>query len=172
MASNTPIDTSVVVDYSVFREELPTLSPVAQDVYGCLLNNGIYAFQPNCKMDVDIVKAALGCYFGHPQVAYVDICPINELTSPGFRRFFFSGIHRASFPDNPTHDCNVVFNPLVEMVRSDQLYTMARAIADNQELSGMNLQYFHRNPEWKPYSRPKLLDLPSGDDLDDIEQEL
>ena len=79
---------------------------------------------------------------------------------------------QASFPDNPTHYCNVVFNPLVEMVRSDQFYTMAIAIADNQELSGMNLQYFHWNPEWKPYSQPKLLDLPSGDDLDDIEQEL
>ena len=180
MASNTPFDTSVVVDYSVFREELPTLSPAAQDVHGCLLNNGIYAFQPNCKMDVDIVKAALGCYFGivrsvyiqSPQVAYVDVCPGNELTSPGLHRFFFTGIHRASFPDNPTHDCNVVFNPLVEMIRSDQLYTMAAAIVNNQELSGMNLQYFHRNPEWNPYSRPKLLDLPSGDDLDDIEQQL
>ena len=153
MASNTPVDTSVVVDYSVFGEELPTLSPVAQDLYGCLLNNRIYAFQPNCKMDVDIVKAALGCYFGivhsvyiqSPQVTYVDICPGNELTSPGFHQFFFTGIHRASFPDNPTHDCNVVFSPLL---RSDQLYTMGRAIADNQELSGMNLQYFHRNPEY------------------------
>ena len=124
MASNTPVDTSVVVDYSVFREELPMLSPVAQDVYECLLNNRIYAFQPNCKMGVDIVKAALGCYFGivrsvyiqSPHVAYVDISPGNELTSPGFHQFFFTGIHRASFPDNPTHDCNVVFNPLVEMI--------------------------------------------------------
>ena len=52
------------------------------------------------------------------------------------------------------------------------MYTMAVAIADNKELSGMNLQYFHRNPEWKPYARPKLLDLPSGDDLDAFEQQL
>ena len=43
-------------------------------------------------MDVDVVKAALGCYYGlvrtvfiqSPQAAYVDICPGNELTSPGF----------------------------------------------------------------------------------------
>ena len=92
MASNTPVDSSVVVDYSVFGEELPMLNSVAQDVYSCLLNNGVYAFQPNCRMDVNIVKAALGCYYGivqsvyiqSPQVAYVDICPGNELTSPGF----------------------------------------------------------------------------------------
>ena len=64
MASNTPVDTSVVVDYFVFGEELPMLNPVAPDVYGCLLNNGLYAFQLNCKMDVDIVKAALRCYYG------------------------------------------------------------------------------------------------------------
>ena len=132
MASNTPVVTSVVVDYSVFGEELPTLSPATQDVYWCLLNNGIYAFQPNCKMDVDVVKAALGCYFGivrsvyiqSPQVAYVDICPGNELTSQGFHQFFFTGIHRASLPDNLTLYCNVVFNPLVEMVRSHQLYML------------------------------------------------
>ena len=142
MASNTPVDTSV--DYSVFGEELPTLSPAAQDVYGCLLNNGIYAFQPNSKMDVNIVKAALGCYFGiarsvyiqSSQVAYVDVCPGNELTSPGFHWFFFTGIHTASFPDNPTHDCNVVFNPLVEMIRSDQLYTMAAAIVNTKSSQG------------------------------------
>ena len=81
-----------MVDYSVFGEELPMLNSVAQDVYSCLLNNGVYAFQPNCRMDVNIVKAALGCYYGivqsvyiqSPQVAYVDICPGNELTSPGF----------------------------------------------------------------------------------------
>ena len=66
----------------------------------------------------------------------------------------------------------MVFSPQVEMIRSDQLYTMAVAIADDKELSGMNLQYFHRNPEWKPYSRPKLLDLPTGDDLDAFGQQL
>ena len=171
MASNTP----VIVEYSVFGE-LPVLSLAAQDVYGCLLNNGIYAFQPNCHMDVDVVKSALGCYYGlvwavfiqSPQAAYVDICPGNELTSPGFCQFFFTGIHAASFPDTPECDCYVVFHPLQEQARSNQLVNMAIAIAENHELPGMNLQYFHRNPEWKPNSRPKLLDLPFGDDLDDI----
>ena len=180
MASNTPVDTSIVVDYSVFGEELPTLSPHAQDVYGCLLNNGIYAFQPNCKMDVKIIETVLGCYYGtvrfvylqSPQVAYVDICLGNELISPGFHRFFLSGIHRASFPDTPQLDCNVVFNPLEKMIRPDQLYNFAMAIAENKELSRMNIQYFHSNPNWNPNCRPKLLDLPSGADLDDIEQQL
>ena len=55
MASNTP-----VVEYSVFGE-LPTLNPAAQDVYGCLLNNGLYVFQPECHMHIDIIKAAMGC---------------------------------------------------------------------------------------------------------------
>ena len=109
MVSNTLVDTSIVIDYSVFEEELPMLSPHAQDVYGCLLNNGLYVFQPNCKMDVKLIENVLGCYYGtvrsmylqSPQVAYVDICLGKELTSPGFYQFFLSGIHRASFPDTP-----------------------------------------------------------------------
>ena len=44
-------DNSDVVDFTVFGVELPRLSAYAQDVYGCLLNNGMYMFQPNCKMD-------------------------------------------------------------------------------------------------------------------------
>ena len=107
-----------------------------------------------------------------PQAAYVDTCPSNELTTPGFRRFFFTGSHAASFPDTPECDCYVVFHPLQAQARSDQLVNMAIAVAENRELLGINLQYLHRNPEWKPYSRLKLLDLPSGDDLDDIEQQL
>ena len=78
MASNQ-VDTSDEVDFSVFGVELPRLNPYAQDVYGCLLNNGMYVFQPNCKMDLRVVKAALGCYYQtvhsvyiqSPQVAYV-----------------------------------------------------------------------------------------------------
>ena len=62
MASNQ-VDTSDEVDFSVFRVELPRLNPYAQDMYGCLLNNGMYIFQPNCKMDLRVVKAALGCYY-------------------------------------------------------------------------------------------------------------
>ena len=122
-------------------------------------------------MDVRVVKAALGCYYKtvrsvyiqSPQVANVDICIGKELTSPGFRQFFYTGIHRASFPDSPVLDCNVVLSPLSEMILSDQLYTMAVAIADNKELSGINLHYFYRNPDWNPHARPKLLDLPSSE---------
>ena len=81
MASDQ-VDTSDVVDFSVFRVELPRLNPYAQDVYGCLLNNRMYMFQPNCKMDLPLVKAALGCYYPtvhsvyiqSPQVAFLDIC--------------------------------------------------------------------------------------------------
>ena len=91
MASNQ-VDTLDEVDFSAFGMELPRLNPYAQDVYGCLLNNGMHVFQPNCKMDLRVVKAALGCYnqtvhsvyIQSPQVAYVDICIGKELTSPGF----------------------------------------------------------------------------------------
>ena len=91
MASDQ-VDTLDDVDFSVFGVELPRLNPYAQDVYGYLLNNEMYVFQPNCKMDLQVVKAALGCYFQtvrlvyiqRSQVAYVDICIGKELTSPGF----------------------------------------------------------------------------------------
>ena len=179
MASNQ-VDISDEVDFSVFRMELPRLDPYAQDVCGCLLNNGMYIFQPYCQMDLRVVKAALGCYYQtacsvyiwSPQVAYIDICIGKELTSPGFQKFFFTGIHRATFPENPVPDCNVVFSPLSESVQSDQVYSMAVAITDQKELPGMNLQYFHRNLEWNYLARPKLLDLPSGDELDLLGQEL
>ena len=179
MASNQ-VDTSDEINFSVFGMELPRLNPYAQDVYGCLLNNGIYVFQPNCKMDLRVVEAALCCYYPtvhsvyiqSPQVAYVDNCIGKELTSPGFRQFFYTRIHRASFPDNPVLDCNVVFSPLSESICSDQLYSTAVAIADHKELPGMNLHYFHRNLGWNYLARPKLLDLPSGDELDLLGQQL
>ena len=66
----------------------------------------------------------------------------------------------------------MVFSPLSESVQSDQVYAMAVAIADQKELPGMNLQYFHRNLAWIYLARPKLLDLPSGDELDLIGQQL
>ena len=162
------------IDFSVFGEELSKLLPRVQDIYGSLLNNGMYAVQPHCKMNVRVVKAALGCYFGlvrsvyiqSPQVAYVDICPGNELTSPGFCRFFYTGVHRASFPDSLTRDCDVIFHPLAEKLRPDQMYSMAIAVAEDKQLPGMNLDYFYRNPDWNPSLRPKLLELPSLDDLD------
>ena len=46
---------------------------------------------------------------------------------------------------------------------------MAVAIADQKEFPGMN---FHRNLAWNYLARPKLLDLPSGDELDLIGQQL
>ena len=154
MASNQ-VDISDGVDFSVFSLELPKLNAYAQDVYGCLLNNGMYMFQPNYKMDLPLVKAALGCYYStvrsvyiqSPQVAFIDICIGKELITPGFHQYFFTGIHRATFPENPVLECNVIFSPLSESVWSDQLYSISVAIADQKELTGMNLQYFHRNLE-------------------------
>ena len=58
-------DNSDVVDFSVFGVELPRLSAYAQDVYGCLLNNGMYMFQPNCKMDLPLIKACTGLLLPH-----------------------------------------------------------------------------------------------------------
>ena len=45
-------DNSDVVNFTVFGVELPRLSAYAQDVYGCLLNNGMYMshFAYACKM--------------------------------------------------------------------------------------------------------------------------
>ena len=125
-----------------------------------------------------LVKAALGCYYPTvrsvyiPQVAFIDISIGKELTSPGFHQYFYTGIHRATLPENPVLDCNVVFSPLSESVHSDQIYSMAVAIADQKELPGMNLEYFDRNLEWNYLAWPKLLDLPSGDELDLLEQQL
>ena len=66
----------------------------------------------------------------------------------------------------------MIFSPLSESVHSDQIYCMAVAIADQKALPGMNLEYFHRNLEWDYLAQPKLLDLPSGDELDILEQQL
>ena len=74
-------DNSDVVGFSIFGVELPRLTAYAQDVYGYLLNNGMYMFQPHCKMDLPLVKAALGCYYPivlsvyiqSPQVAFIDV---------------------------------------------------------------------------------------------------
>ena len=94
-------DNSDVVDFTVFGVELPRLSAYVQDVYGCFLNNGMYMFQHNCKMDLPLIKAALGCYYPtvrsvyiqSPQVAFTDISIGKELTSPGFCQYFYTGIH-------------------------------------------------------------------------------
>ena len=52
------------------------------------------------------------------------------------------------------------------------MLSLAIAISEGHELPGMNLFYLHKNPEWRPSYRPKILDLPSTDDLDDIQQQL
>ena len=67
------------------------MPPQVHDVYRSLLNNGIYAFQPNCKMDVDVIKYSMNCHYGlvrsvyiqSPQVAYMDLCIGNELSLGG-----------------------------------------------------------------------------------------
>ena len=67
------------IDFSVFEEELLQMSPHVHDIYGCLLKNGMYAFQPQCKKDLDVIKYSLHCHYGlvhsvyfqSPQVAYV-----------------------------------------------------------------------------------------------------
>ena len=90
MASYAP-----TVEGSIFGH-LPTLSPAAQDVYSCLLNNGLYVVQPEMGMDLDVVKTAMGWYnrfvrvvfIQSLQVAYEDICLGDELTSPAFRSYF------------------------------------------------------------------------------------
>ena len=132
MASNQ--DNSI--DFSVYGEKLLQMSPHVHDIYGSLLLNGMYAFQPQCKMDLDVLKYSLNCHYGwvhsvyfqSPQVAYIDLCIRKELISNEFRGFFFTGIHRANFPDSLVRDCDVVFQPLAEKIQPDQLYSFAMAI--------------------------------------------
>ena len=151
-------------------DELPMLTPESQDVYGCLLNNGLCAIQPEMCMDFDVIKKAMGWYYRvvravflqSPQAAYIDVCLGNGLTSPSFRNYF-SGIHPVSFVDDHHCDCNVVFHPLAKQATPDQMVTLAVAIAEGRELPGMNLFYLHSSLEWRLSYRPKLLDLPSGD---------
>ena len=163
------------VDFTVYRKELLQMSPRVHDIYGSLLNNGIYAVQPQCKMDMDVIKYSMRCHYGlvHSvyiqslQVAYVDLCLGKELISDEFKGIFFTGIHRADFPDSLVHDCDVVFHPLAQKIWPDQIYSFAMAIAEDKQLPGMNLHYFHRNPTWNPSLRPKILFLPDID-LDDL----
>ena len=73
MASNQ-VDISDEVDFSVFGMELPRLDPYAKFqglipmhkmCMGCLLNNGMYIFQPNFQMDlrVAIIRLFIWCTF-------------------------------------------------------------------------------------------------------------
>ena len=81
---------------SVF-DEIPTLSKESADVYGCLLNNGLCMIQPEIGMDLDVVKKAMGWYYclvravliiQSPQMAFIDVCLGEGLTSPSFREVF------------------------------------------------------------------------------------
>ena len=70
------------IDFSVFGKELLQMPPHIHQVYGSLLNNGLYVTQPDCLMEVDVVRYAMHCHFGQvrsvyvqsPQEAYVDLC--------------------------------------------------------------------------------------------------
>ena len=151
------------------------MSPRVHDIYGSLLNNGMYAVQPQCKMDMDVIKYSLNCHYGlvrsvylqSPQFAYIDLCLRKELIPGEFKGFFFTGVHRANFPNSLVHDCDIVFHPLAQKIRPDQLYLFAMAIAEDKQLPGINLNYFHRDPTWNPSLRPKILSLPDCD-LDDL----
>ena len=66
----------------------------------------------------------------------------------------------------------MVFHPLQEWLEPDRMLSLAIAISEGHELPGMNLFYLHKNPEWRPSYRPKILHLPLTDDLDDIQQQL
>ena len=164
---------------SIFNK-LPRLSSSTSDVYGSLLNNRLYVFQPNLNMHIDVIKSVMGWYFWlvhavyihSSQAAYVDLCIADEPVSPELKKYFLKGIHRAFFPDDPQRDCNMVFHPLQEWLEPDRMLSLAIAISENRELHGMNLFYLHWNPNWTPSYRPKILSLPSFDDLDDIQQQL
>ena len=58
MASYVPKDEKI----SIF-DELPSLSSFTSDVYGSLLNNRLYVFQPNMNMDLDVIKNVMGWYY-------------------------------------------------------------------------------------------------------------
>ena len=160
------------IDFSVFGKEMP---PHIHQVYGSLLNNGLYVTQPDCLIEVDVVRYAMHCHFGQvrsvyvhsPQEAYVDLCIGNDLLTDEFKNHFFTGVHKAYYPQSLVKYCDVVFHPLSSQVTPDRIYSFALAISEGKELPGMNLHYFYRNPEWDPTIRPRILTLPEiDDDLD------
>ena len=173
MASNE--ENEEKIDFSVYGKELLQMPPHIHEVYGSLLNNGLYEVQPDCLMEVDVVRYSMQCHFGlvrsvyvqSPQVAYVDLCLGNDLLSDEFKNHFFTGIHRANYPNSLVKDCDVVFHSMVTKLTPDRIYSFAIAIAEGKQLPGMNLHYFYRNPYWNPTIRPKILILPEiDDDLD------
>ena len=173
MASNQEKEQKI--DFTVFGKELLQMPQHIHEVYGSLLNNGLYVSQPDCLMEVDVVRYAMQCHFDQvrsvyiqsPQVAYVDLCIGKDLLTEEFKNHFFTGVHTAHYPQSLVKYCDVVFHSLSSQITADKVYSFALAIAEGKELPGMNLQYFYRNPEWNPASRPKILTLPEiDDDLD------
>ena len=80
MASNQ-LDYLDKIDFSVFGDELVMLTPHAEDVYGSLRNNGLHVFQPNCQMDLSVVKAVLSCYFKTVRSVYIQSPQVHTLIS-------------------------------------------------------------------------------------------
>ena len=144
MASYVPKDEKI----SIF-DELPSLSSSTSDVYGSLLNNGLYVFQPYYHL----VQAV---YLHSPQAAYIDLCIGDEPVSPELKKYFLTGIHHTFFTDTPERDFNVVFHPLQEWLEPDRMLSLAIAISKGRELPGMNLFYLHKNPEWRPSYMSRL----------------
>ena len=179
MASNQEQEQKI--DFSVFGKELLQMPQHIHEVYGSLLNNGLYVFQPKCLMKVDVVRYAMQCHFDQvrsvyvqsPQVAYVNLCIGNDLLTDEFKNHFFTGVHIAHYPNSLVKYCDVIFHPLCSQATPDHIYSFALTIAEGKELPGFNLHYFYRNPEWNLSSRPKILTLPEiDDDLDFVAEDI
>ena len=118
MASNQEKEQKI--DFSVFGKELLQMPQHIHEVYGSLLNNGLYVVQPKCLMEVDVVRYAMQCHFDQvrsvyvqsPQVAYVDLCIGNDLLTDEFKNHFFTGVHTAHYPKSLVKYCDVIFHPL------------------------------------------------------------
>ena len=50
------------IDFTVYEKELLQMPPHVYDIYGFLLNNGMHAFQPQCKMEMDVLKYSQNCH--------------------------------------------------------------------------------------------------------------
>ena len=57
------------IDFSVFGKELLQMPPHIHQVYGSLLNNGLYVTQPDCLMEVDVVRYSMHVPFWTSEVS-------------------------------------------------------------------------------------------------------
>ena len=69
MASNQEKEQKI--DFSVFGKELLQMPQHIHEVYGSLLNNRLYVSQPNCLMEVDVVRYSMQCHFDQVRSVYV-----------------------------------------------------------------------------------------------------